>query len=864
MKRVGNQPAKIQKKYRAEDDAKDPIQVYCRIRPVQSNLESSCIKVVSDTEIQIYCSPDERGISREGQFSYKKIFTEYETQEVVFQDLGLPLIEQLLTGKSSLIFAYGISGSGKSYTMTGNQEDGGIVGRCFDVIFNSIQNYQARRFTFKPDKLNGFDVYSMEDALFFKSEDFKNNVKNPSKTSKKKDGDTDRIPFNYKIMDIEQDVAYSVFISYVEIYHNYVYDLLEDVSDGEIRRNSKIIREDSNGNMYVHGVNEQEVFNADEAFEWLRKGQLRKRTAPTFLNMDSSRSHTVFTIRVVQAPLDTDGVSIIQDKKYTVVSQLSLVDLAGSERAGKAKTTGQRLQEAGEINKSLSNLKQCLKILYENQSSSNLRNIAEKIPYRTSRLTHLFKSFFEGSGSIRMLICVNPMSEYTELLPVLQFGEMSGSVQVKRTTPLRMDIGLTPGRRKVIDIQSLNRIPCVIEEGTKFPQDNKINYESKENCFGSYLNLGPPLPDLEVDDLLDDEKRQQLITALDQRIKKKEELRELLITQSNDIRSQIVVLESNFAGAKQEINSLQILRDQDTNKVKQYQNKSFLLENELASLKRKLEFMDNENKRLKSDLNAKDNMLNQVSVDKDLLKQKYNTKIVKKQEQLSREFKDKWKVQENEFEAKLQDKKRKLRHIKNIVESTENIPGHFSRRIVKRTLSDESLNKIEPVVNNGKPSESKQNEPSQATLRYLRSRRSKSCDPHERWIEHKPPVPIPLQTVMQPKLKKRKSITKLTDAKTVSNNGASKYCLLTQGSDEQGIPEAKLYKADIIQTMGGGAQVVFNDVETLKQDSPLGGSPVKNRIQAYNNEVKAHRGSSEDIQSKCYGIQGGYTPTSRK
>lgn len=85
-------------------------------------------------------------------------------------------------------------------------------------------------------------------------------------------------------------------------------------------------------------------------------------------------------------------------------------------------------------------------------------------------------------------------------------------------------------------------------------------------------------------------------------------------------------------------------------------------------------------------------------------------------------------------------------------------------------------------------------QPSQATLQYLRSRRSKSCDPQERWIEHKPPAPIPLQTIMQPKMKKRKSITKLTDAKTVSNNGATKYCLLTQGSDEQGIPEAKLYK----------------------------------------------------------------------
>jgi len=185
MKRVGSQPAKVQKKLRADDDIKDPIQVYCRLRPISSNLESSCIKVVSETDLQIYCPPDEKGVSKEGQFSYKKIFSEYETQEVVFQDLGLPLIEQLLLGKSSLIFAYGISGSGKSYTMTGNQEDGGIVGRCFDVIFNSIQNYQARRYIFKPDKLNGFDVFSMEDAMMAQAEDFKNNIKNSTKTPKK-------------------------------------------------------------------------------------------------------------------------------------------------------------------------------------------------------------------------------------------------------------------------------------------------------------------------------------------------------------------------------------------------------------------------------------------------------------------------------------------------------------------------------------------------------------------------------------------------------------------------------------------------------------------------------------------------------
>jgi len=184
MKRVGCQSAKSQKKPRAEDETSDPIQVYCRIRPIPSNLESSCIKIISDTDIQIYCPPDERGVSKEGQFSYKKIFTEHETQEMVFQDLGLPLIEQLLAGKSSLIFAYGISGSGKSYSMTGNQDDGGIVGRCFDVIFNSIKDYQARRCTFKPDRLNGYDILSIEDAMLLQAEDFKNNVKN-LKTSKK-------------------------------------------------------------------------------------------------------------------------------------------------------------------------------------------------------------------------------------------------------------------------------------------------------------------------------------------------------------------------------------------------------------------------------------------------------------------------------------------------------------------------------------------------------------------------------------------------------------------------------------------------------------------------------------------------------
>lgn len=79
--------------------------------------------------------------------------------------VALPLVENLINGKNSLLFTYGVTGSGKTYTMMGENKDCGIMPRCFDVIFNSISNYQAKKFVFKPDRLNGFDTQSETDAM---------------------------------------------------------------------------------------------------------------------------------------------------------------------------------------------------------------------------------------------------------------------------------------------------------------------------------------------------------------------------------------------------------------------------------------------------------------------------------------------------------------------------------------------------------------------------------------------------------------------------------------------------------------------------------------------------------------------------
>lgn len=108
-----------------------------------------------------------------------------------------------------------------------------------------------------------------------------------------------------------------------------------------------------------------------------------------------------------QAPLDSEGEQVMQDKRVVCVSQLSLVDLAGSERTNRTKNTGQRLREAGNINNSLMTLRSCLEILRENQ----LQGTNKMVPYRDSKLTHLFKNYFDGEGQVRMVVCVNPRAD---------------------------------------------------------------------------------------------------------------------------------------------------------------------------------------------------------------------------------------------------------------------------------------------------------------------------------------------------------------------------------------------------------------------------------------------------------------------
>ncbi|EYB87625.1 hypothetical protein Y032_0259g486 [Ancylostoma ceylanicum] len=417
-------------------EEKDAVEVVCRLTPYYG--PTPCLAIAEDNIVKVVPPP---GMQRrdgspymQKNYEFGYVFDENDRQQTVFERCAVDLIGHLLEGKNGLLFTYGVTGSGKTYTMTGKPtpDETGLLPRTLDVVFNSIDN-KVDRCVFYPNGRNGFGIRSKVDAHLARK-----------KVELERLQVSNEIESRYMerrvVPGYNDNYVCAVFVSYVEIYNNYCYDLLEPKS--VLTKHD--IRVDINNMVYVDGAQEVEVENSDEALALFCKGEERRRTSDTVLNKESSRSHSVFTIRLVMAPFESSGFAIYpdDDPNGIVVSQLSLVDLAGSERTKRTNNVGDRLAEAASINKSLMVLRQCIDKLRRNQRLGSF----ETVPYRDTKLTMLFKNFFEGSGKIRMIICANPKpADFEENLNVLAFAEESQAVQVTRAGDrLEMDNGSRP------------------------------------------------------------------------------------------------------------------------------------------------------------------------------------------------------------------------------------------------------------------------------------------------------------------------------------------------------------------------------------------------------------------------------------
>ena len=162
----------------------------------------------------------------------------------------------------------------------------------------------------------------------------------------------------------DDHISYSVWVSFVEIYNENCHDLLVKVSEGKKGEKPKRpilkLAEGKDGLPYVKGLREIPVSSADEAYQVLMTGRENLHFAATKLNQQSSRSHCIFTVKIVR-------VADPSTPHLARVSLFSFCDLAGSERISKTHNVGERQKEAGNINTSLLILGRCIKAMRHNQ-----------------------------------------------------------------------------------------------------------------------------------------------------------------------------------------------------------------------------------------------------------------------------------------------------------------------------------------------------------------------------------------------------------------------------------------------------------------------------------------------------------------
>nr|XP_058912038.1 kinesin-like protein KIF23 isoform X3 [Kogia breviceps] len=828
-------PRKPPVKKGSQTSLKDPVGVYCRVRPLSLPEQECCIEVINNTTVQLH-TPEGYRLNRNGdyketQYSFKQVFGTHTTQKELFDVVANPLVDDLIHGKNGLLFTYGVTGSGKTHTMTGSPGEGGLLPRCLDMLFNSIGSFQAKRYVFKSNDRNSMDIQCEVDALLERQK--REATPNPKTPSSKRQVDPEfadmiNVQEFCKAEEVDEDSVYGVFVSYIEIYNNYIYDLLEEVPFDPIKpkwnscstpmRNtdfvppqSKLLREDKNHNMYVAGCTEVEVKSTEEAFEVFWRGQKKRRIANTHLNHESSRSHSVFNIKLVQAPLDADGDNVLQEKEQITISQLSLVDLAGSERTNRTKAEGNRLREAGNINQSLMTLRTCMEVLRENQTYGTNK----MVPYRDSKLTHLFKNYFDGEGKVRLIVCVNPKAEdYEESLQVMRFAEVTQEVEVARPTDKAI-CGLTPGRR-------------YRNQARGGPVGDELLVSEV------VLQSFPPLPSCEILDINDEQTLPRLIEALE----KRHHLRQMMI---DEFHKQSIT----FKGLLQEFDNAVL------NKENYIQGKLNEKEKVISGQKSEIERLEKKNKTLEYKVEILEKTTTIYEEDKRNLQQELETQNQK----LQRQFSDK-----RRLEARLQGM---------VTETTMKWEKECERRVAAKQLEmqnklwvkDEKLKQLKAIVI--EPQTERPERPSRKRDQEKATQRSVSPSPVPPSSNYIAQISNGQQLTSQPQLHRcSNSCSSISVASCVSEweqkipsyntplnvtsiarrrqqePGQSKTCIVsdrrrgmywTGGREvvpslrnEIEIEEDHCSRGDVYKTRGGGQAVQFTEIETLKQESPTG------------------------------------------
>ena len=309
-----------------------------------------------------------------GTFTFDTVYNWDTEQITLYQETASPIVDSVLEGYNGTIFAYGQTGTGKTFTMEGagsNDKLKGIIPNAFDHVFRAIET--------------------------------------------------------------SEDKEFLVRASFLEIYNEEIRDLLAKTPQNRLE-----LKESVDSGIYVKNLTSFVVKGVSEIGNVLAVGKKNRSVGTTLMNQDSSRSHSIFTVVIecserIQATKDgakaeastkAGGKKDAKDGTKIRMGKLNLVDLAGSERQSKTGATGERLKEATKINLSLSALGNVISALVDGRSGH--------IPYRDSKLTRLLQDSLGGNTKTVMVANIGPADyNYDETMSTLRYANRAKNIKNK-------------------------------------------------------------------------------------------------------------------------------------------------------------------------------------------------------------------------------------------------------------------------------------------------------------------------------------------------------------------------------------------------------------------------------------------------
>uniref|UniRef100_A0A8C4NS85 Kinesin family member 21A n=1 Tax=Dicentrarchus labrax TaxID=13489 RepID=A0A8C4NS85_DICLA len=347
---------------------------------------------IEGCHICTYVMPGEPQVilGKDKAFTYDYMFDMDSQQDSIYTSSIEKLIEGCLEGYNATVFAYGQTGSGKTYTMgTGfdvniSDEELGIIPRAVHHLYKGIEERrQAAQEQGRP------------------------------------------VP------------EFKINAQFLELYNEEVLDLFDSTRDMKQKSHIKI-HEDANGGIYTVGVTTRTVSSEAEMMQCLKLGALSRTTASTQMNVQSSRSHAIFTIHLCQVRVcasdnqetETDNRvsngNSEMDEYETLTAKFHFVDLAGSERLKRTGATGDRAKEGISINCGLLALGNVISALGDRGKR------ASHVPYRDSKLTRLLQDSLGGNSQTVMIACISPSDrDFMETLNTLKYANRARNIKNK-------------------------------------------------------------------------------------------------------------------------------------------------------------------------------------------------------------------------------------------------------------------------------------------------------------------------------------------------------------------------------------------------------------------------------------------------